>query len=640
MTNSTTKRKGPIRTGAVVPSLILIAIIGVYFNLFFDSNLRRGLEYVLTYVNGAEVNIGRIATSFIGARLEIDNIQVTDKSHPARNTVQVGAIRWQMSWDALLRAKVKVDEAQILNISAFTPRAKPGYVVPPPPPSAKDNSPSALDKVQAEVLTQTQKQYNKNFLGDVASMLGGKDPKDQLSNIQTALKSDARIKQLEVELKEKQAAWDKRLKELPQGKDFQAYVDRAKALKFDINKPNELAKNIQEGEKIIKEANEKIKQIDQAQRDLKGDVNTYSQAYKDLEKMVQEDVRDLQSRLKLPSIDAKEFSQQLFMSMVEKKLGSLMKYVELARQYAPPKKTAEQKAEAKAAQVVPPKRGQGRTYRFPVTTGYPLFWLKHAAISSQMDTSEFSGNLKGEILDLTTDPAFLGKPTIINLLGDFPKQDIRGLDAKITLDHTTDVARESMIMKVAHFPTGENMLADSSDVKLGLKQAVGSSLVEATFVNQQITVTMKNVFSNIQYDLEAKNASVKEIIGGVLKDIPTVTLNAGIQGSFTNFNVNINSNLGEELSRGFQKQLQAKIDEGKAQLKKLVDEKIGANRDKLKAEMDKTLGGLTKDIDGKKAEADKSVNDAKNQASGTKGGGGNKKLEEEGKKLLKGIFGG
>ena len=56
--------------------------------------------------------------------------------------------------------------------------------------------------------------------------------------------------------------------------------------------------------------------------------------------------------------------------------------------------------------------------------------------------------------------------------------------------------------------------------------------------------------------------------------------------------------------------------------------------------MDKTLGPITKGLDDKKAEADKVVNDAKNQGQG-KGGGaadqGKKKLEEEGKKLLKGF---
>jgi uncharacterized protein (TIGR03545 family) len=316
------------------------------------------------------------------------------------------------------------------------------------------------------------------------------------------------------------------------------------------------------------------------------------------------------------------------------------KYAEMARHYMPPKKTAAEKQAAKDERIVPPKRGQGKNFRYPITTGYPLFWLKHAVISSELGQSEFSGNVKGEIKDLTTDPVFIQKPTLILAQGDFPTQGIKGLDAKITIDHTKEQARESMVVSIASFPVGENKLSDSPDVRLALAQATGSSVLNATLVDQTITVDIKNNFNDLKYDLEAKNKIVKEIIDNILKDIPTVSLNAKVVGSFSDFDVNINSNLGDELAKGFQKQLQAKIDEAKAQLRKMIDERIGAEKNKLKAEMDKTIGGLTKELDGKKAEVDKTVSDAKKSADGGKNSGGQKKLEQEGKKLLKGLFGG
>ncbi len=630
------KAKGPIRWEAVIPAAIATGLVGAYFTLFFDGHVRRGIEYIGTQVNGAEVNIGRLSTSVLGARLEIDDIQVTDKNKPERNLAQVGKIRFQMSWDALLRAKVLVNDASILNIQALNKRKTPGYVVPPPPPSSE---PSLLDKAQDQVLAQTQKKFNKNFLGDVANILGGTDPQEQLKNIQGQLKSDARIKELEKELKEKTAKWEKRIKELPQGQELKQYETRIKALKFDGKNPAEFAKSLDEAQKIIKEVEQKVKLVEQTTKDVKGETNAYAQAFKDLEKMVNEDIKDLQTRLKLPNVDGKEFSQQLFMQMIEQKLVGVRKYAELARHYMPPKKTAEQKKALKDERIVPPKRGQGKNFRFPITTGYPLFWLKHAAISSELGQSEFSGNIKGEIKDLTTDPGFIQKPTLILAQGDFPKQGIQGLDAKITLDHTKEQARESMVVTVAAFPVGENKLSDSPDVRLALAQATGSSVLNATLVDETITVDIKNNFSSLKYDLEAKNKMVKEIIGNILNDIPTISLNAKVVGSFSDFDVNINSNLGDELANGFKKQLQAKIDEAKTQLKKMIDDRIGAEKNKLKAEMDKTIGGLTKELDGKKAEVDKTVNDAKNSASAGKNSGGTKKLEQEGKKLLKGLFG-
>lgn len=626
------KKKGPIRWEAVIPAAALTALVAAYFSLFFDGHMRRGIEFVGTMINGAEVNVGRLSTSFLGARLEIDDIQVTDKNKPERNIVQVGQIRFQMSWDALLRAKVYVKDASILNVQALSKRAKPGYVVPPTPPG---KGPSLLDKAQDQVLAQTQKKFNKNFLGDVASLLGGTDPKDLIKNIEGQLKSDARIKELEKELKEKSAKWQQRVKELPQAKDLKEYEARIKALKFDTKNPAQFAADLKEADKILKEADQKVKLVDQTSKDVKGDINNYTQAFKDLEKMVQEDIKDLQQRLKLPNVDGKEFSQQLFMQMIEQKIVGVRKYYEVAKEYMPPKKTADEKLAKKEERIVPRRRGEGRNVRFPITTGYPLFWLAHAGISSELSQSEYSGNLKGEITDLTTDPPFVKKPTRINVAGDFPKQGIQGFDAKITLDHTGDVAKQTMLVSVSSFPVGEQKLSDSPEVRLGLAQARGSSIMSASLIDGQIKMDIKNTFNELKYDLEAKNKHVKDIIDKILSGIPMITLNANVAGSFEDFSLHINSNLGEELANGFKAQLQAKIAEAQAQLRKMIDARIGTERDKLKADMDKTVGGLTKDLDGKKEEIDKVVKEAKNSLESEKNKGGTKKLEEEGKKLLK-----
>lgn len=635
MTTSTVKppkKQGPIRTGAVVPALILTILLAAYFSIFFDGHMRRALQYAGTQINGAEVNIASLRTSFWRADLQIEGVEITDKNQPQRNIFTVGKIQFKMLWDALLRAKVVVDEAQILDIQALVPRKSPGYVVPPSPPS---QGPTALEKVEDQVLTQTRKQYNENFLGDVASVLGGTDYKTQLKSIESNLKSDARIKELQKELEAKKQKWEARIKELPQGPEFKAYEARIKALKFDASKPAELAQNIQEADKIRREIEAKVKLVDETSKDVKGELGTYAQEFKNLEKMAQEDLRDLQTRLKLPSIDPKEFSKQLFMKMVEQKLGGLMKYVEVARKYMPPKKTKAEKQAKREEQVVPRKRGQGVNYHFPVTTGYPLFWLKHAAISSELGQGEYGGNIKGEIKDLNTDPAFLKKPTLFTAKGNFPKQGITDFDSKITLDHTTDQARDSLDLRIGGFPVTENVLSNSPDVHLAIAGARGTSVTSAVLVDQALTVNIKNVFNDIKFDVKAKNAIVQDVLHNILKGIPTVDLNAEVKGSLSNFDVHINSNLGEQLSRGFQQQLQAKIAEAKGQLQKLLDERIGGEKAKLKEQMDKTLGPITKILDERKGEADKAVNDAKAQIDGGQKGGAPKKLEEEGKKLLK-----
>lgn len=613
------KAKGPFRTGAIVPSLILIALVYGYFYFFFDTHLRKGLELAATNIHGAEVNIGSIRTSFWGASFSLRGLEVTDKEQPARNLFEVGEIRLNLLWDALLRMKGVVEDASILDIRAYTKRSHPGYVLPPPKPGTENG---VLAKAQAQVIAQTRAKLNDNFLGDIADVLGGVDPKEQLQNIKADLKAVARAEGLEKELKAKKAEWEKRIKDLPKPKDVKELEAKVKALNFK-GSPLVVAQNLKQARDIINEARAKVKQVDDSQKTLVSDINTYTNAVKELETMAENDVADLQKKLKLPSIDPKEFSTQLFLSQLEGKLVSVRKYVEVARKYMPPKKTAEEKAAEKAEQLVPPPRGKGRNYAFPITTGYPLFWLKKAAISSEITQSEWAGKVAGEIRNVTTSPSQLGQPLTAHLQGDFPKQQIHGLDILGTVDHTTENPKESIKLAVAAFPIGDMLFADSPKARFGIKQATGATELEASLAGDGLKVRLDGKFSKPEFTFEAKNPVVTDVLKSVLNGIPAVTLGANVGGTWSNFQFDISSNLGQELSAGFQKQLAAKLGDVKAKLRAAVDEKMGGAKQRAQAALQDLVKGPGNVLSESKNAMEKSVTDAESSAkpAGGKGGG-------------------
>lgn len=615
------KKKGPIRTEAVVPSLIILALIYAYFYFFFDGHLRRGMEYVATQVHGAEVNIGHLKTSFLGASFEMGNLEVTDKEQPSRNLFSVGEMRFKLVWDALLRMKAVVDEASILNIQAYTKRARPGRILPPPPPSE-----SLIGKVQAQVVEQTKAKFNDNFLGDIAAVVGGVDPKEQLKNIQAELKSVVRAEGLEKELAAKKAEWEKRIKELPKPKEIKEYEARIKALNLKTKNPLELAQNLKKAKEILDEAKAKAKLVEQSQRDLTSDVTNYSNAIANLQKMAEQDVADLQKRLQLPSLDPKEFSTQLFMGQVESKLVSLRKYIAVARKYMPPKKTEEQKKQEAAEAIVPPKRGQGVNVPFPITTGYPLFWLKRAVISSQLAQGEWAGKVRGEITNATTEPAIVGLPLYIDLQGDFPKQKIAGLEVDLTIDHTTDKPKESAKIAVASFPVGEQKFSDTDKVKFGISSAEGMGMLVATLADETLKVGIRSEFRKPAFKIEAQQKQLQEILSGVLNGIQLVSMTAHVTGSWDKFSVDIDSNLGKELSAGFQKQMQAKVAEAKAKLDAFVAEKVNPAKKKVEDQLAALTGGPGKLLGQQKSEMDGAIKGAESSTQGAGTGGGAKGL--------------
>jgi uncharacterized protein (TIGR03545 family) len=617
------KSKGPFRTGLLVPTLILAAIIYGYFYLFFDHNLRTGIELIGGKLYGAEIDVGRIHTSFLHASFELNGLEVTDKEHPERDLVKVNQISFATDWAGLLRAKLLIREAGVLGVEAWAPRARPGWVAPPPPP-AKPGS-GLLAQAEDQVLQQTKAKLNQNFLGDIASVAGGANPAAQLKEIQGSLKAQARAEELSKELTAKQAEWEKRLKELPGQKDLDDIQKKIQALDLKGGNPLQMAGKLKQAKDLVDQAAGKVKQVEQAQSQLTQDLGNYQKQVGELDRLAAEDVSDLQKRMKLPGLDPKEFSTQLFMSLLEKKITGVRKYIAIARQYMPKKPTPAEKAAAaekakkeKEEQLLPAARSAGKTYHFPATRGYPLFWLQHAEISSTISQSDWAGRVQGEIEDVTNAPSELKRPARLHLAGDFPKQKILGLDVKAVLDHTGEVAREMVESKVGSFPVLEQSLADSGGTKLAIKSATGSAVLTATMEGDGVNMRIGSKFDRPDFQFDSDNAMVKEIVGGVLKGIPVVTMYANVGGSWDHFNLDVSSNLGTELSGGFQKALQAKLGAATAQLHAMVDEKIGPAKKKAQELLGSLSGGPGKALASQRDGMSKEL--AKLSSSATGGG--------------------
>jgi len=631
------KKKGPLRLEVILPSILILALIYGYFFFFFDSHLRKAGEYALTQVHGAEVNIGNIQTSFLNASLVIQKIQITDKNQPERDLFRIGEVRFKTLWDGLLRAKVAIEEASIKNIQALVPRDRPGRVLPPPPP---DGKPGLIAKAEKEIVDQTKAKLQDNFLGDILAVVNGVDVKDQLKSLEGDLKASLRIKELDAELKKKKEEWDQRLKSLPESDYFKSLETRFKALNWNEKDPIKFANNLQTANNLVKEAKSKVEEIDKAQKDLRGDLGNYGGSIKDLEGFIQQDIKDLQKRFNIPSIDPKSISQQFFMKQIEERLVGTRKYYEVAKKYMPPKFKGEKTKEPEET-LVPRKRGEGKNFTFPITKGYPKFWLKKAFISSEVSSSEYSGNITGEVLDVTSHPQYLKRPTKINISGDFPQKAIYGLDLKSVIDFTTDTPKQTVDLKLASFPIGKIVLSESSDAGLAMSPSKAALQVNAQLTEGQIMMDTKSQYNEVKYDIQAKEKFVSDLLTNIFTGIPTVTLNAKISGAWSDLKININSNLGEELARGFGKQLQAKIDEAKQRIREEIDKQIGQEKQKLQEQIKGLSGDISKSLGVRKSEVDKVIKDLedgiKKEGNGLIKKDDMKKLEEEGKKLLKGL---
>lgn len=634
------KEKGPIRWEAIIPVAIICLVIGLYFHFFFDTHLRKGLEWGGYKAIGAEVNIGSLETSFFKASLNIQDIELTDAEKPTHDSIKIGDIRFSMLWDALLRAKVVINEAAVEQIEFGVLRKRPGKVAPPEPVS---NEPGFAEKQAAklkeEALDQANSQFGDNVLGDVISMLGGTEGEAQLDKLKDSLPSKAMLEKFETDIKAKQTKWDATIKTLPQEKEIKALGDRLGKIKSkDFKNVQELQTSLQELDKVVKDADGKYKQIQSVSTELQADLKTLETQYKEIEAQIKVDIKSLESHFRIPKLDAKAMTMAMFQRYLGPYRAKFNRYKALAEKYLPPNLMKKGQQDPDDIPVQPHPRETGITYEFGRPNSYPLFWIKRTGVSSQAGLSPNAGNIAGEILDITSNQRLIGKPTVASLSGDFPANQIADFLLKLVLDNRKEDSEIQYLLKVGSYPLEGKQLVDSPDVNIAFQKAVGAIDINGKLVGlKDLTLNFNNRFSKIDYAISSKNTIADEILKAVFAGIPLVTLDVTANGTLPGVNIDVNSNLGPELQKGFEKQIQAKIDEAKKKIQAYVEQEIGklkgqadAQLNQLRSQVDNEVKKAQAQLDQQKKQAEDKVNVAKKDAENQ----GKKKLEQEGKKAL------
>lgn len=577
------KKQSTIRFGAIIPLAIVAGLISLYFTLFFDMHLRHGLEYAATQANGAEVNIGKLDTSVWKASVVVGDIQMTDPAMPVKNRVQIGEINFRMLWDALLRGKVVIDEASILDVQIDMPRKQAGRLVPVKPVAPAD--PNAKG-VGTAVLDNMKQEFSGNVLGDLAAIVAGANPREQLAGMGGDLKSSAHLAALQASLEEKDQQRQARMAALPKGEDFAALQRRLTNVKPDnLQDATQLQAALQELDAIRGDFDAKSKAISETGTALSSELGALRSSYSGLDDVVKEDVRNLQAQMHLPSLDARTLSRALFGMDVLGRVQQARGYMDQARSYMPAKNPAAQEEKKKVAAEKARKRGHD--YVFGKPNSYPVFWLRHAAISSRQ-----SGELSGEILDMTSNPALVGRPMLATLTGNLPQQGISGIKFELVIDHTATQPVERLAMEVGHYAVAGRALVSSPNVELGFAKADGALKFAAQLRGDNVDVRMGNRYTPVAFATKAQSDAVREMMSAAVAGLAAVNLDAQVTGTWADLNWQISTNLANALENGMRRHLQGKMDEAKARIEALVHGKIDAQRAKLYARQGETEAAL------------------------------------------------
>lgn len=630
--SKTPKAKGPLRLEAIIPIVIIVALVWAYSVFMLDEHVRKGIEYGASKVYGAQVDVGSVTIKFTDPSISFSNIEVTDKENPKQNAISIGRIRFALLWDALLRAKIVIEESSMTDFAINSPRQTPGEVYPPPPPEP-NKGPSLTEKVSGELKAEAEAQLKNNIFGDIGKILSGADATEQLNQMREQLLSEKKVKELQTSLNTKKDEWTKRINDLPKPDEVKAIIEKVKTTKINTSNPMEAKKQLESLKKDVDRVQEIVAAYQKSQKDIQQDVSGFSNGMKDIDEAVRKDMESLQSKFQLPSIDKDSISKALLNKVMGDKLVKVTSFLDKAKAYMPDKK----KKESQEPEFVPHPRGRGRTYKFPVTVGYPLFWLKKAEISSKPTPEGFSGDFSGKILNLTTDSAIINKPTELRLAGSAPRQEVKNIDFNAVMDYRGENGSTNLDLAVGSHPFPEQSFVSSPDVSFGIGGAPAMMKAHAEFEGGEIKAKIEEKIVNPVFKTDAKAPLLKEALTSVTGRIKSLDMEVSLSGGFTNPKIGLDSNLGTELATGFQKHLKEKIEQARAKLKSFVDDRIKGERAKLTAEYAKVQSAFNGLMQGKDTEF-KNLQAELEKAYKEKASADSNKVQEDLKKKAKDVF--
>jgi len=262
-------------------------------------------------------------------------------------------------------------------------------------------------------------------------------------------------------------------------------------------------------------------------------------------------------------------------------------------------------------------------------------WLKHASISSKGTEGSYVGDVQGKLTDVTTDPKLINKAAILDVTGNFPTINLLGVKALYALHHHIEDPFQEIFMQVNEFKLFEKLFVNEKDKKFGISEAKGTSTIKARIQNNTVDMSLLSHFSEPRYLVDLNTKSGTQILTRILNNIPLISLEAHARGPFNKLNIDLKSNLGDELGKGLKSELTAQIASAENKINALIDEKIKGPQKELLSKVNLSSNQL-KSLNNIEALYKKHEKQLQAELKKLQGGQG-EKLKEQGKKLLKGL---
>jgi uncharacterized protein (TIGR03545 family) len=382
------------RWKAIVPLVLVLALLVIGWTLFVDRLLRKGIEAGGTAAVGAKVELESARIHLFRGNVTLRGLQVTNPHAPMTNIVQLDEIVADIAFLPLLEKKVVVDTVAIRGLRFDTPRKTSGAIPQPAAPASRASK-SALEWAQSVNIPG----LDLSVLGKVIELASVRP--DSLQSLGEARALVARADSIRTGLERDLRAADPG----PVADSARALADRLRGgtpRSLGLQGTRDAISSVQRVLGQVRTTRDRVtslkQRVDTAVVELRGGAAA-------LDRARQADYAYAQRLVRIPSLSTPDVSMALFGRMAVAKVQPVLYWLDLAEQYIPPGLRPKPNPGPKRARMA------GITVTFPKQRTWPTFLLRHADASLTLGgEGATAGDYGAWIEGVTTEPAVYGGP--------------------------------------------------------------------------------------------------------------------------------------------------------------------------------------------------------------------------------------
>jgi uncharacterized protein (TIGR03545 family) len=563
------------RWQGLVAFAVLFLLIWGFLSFYLDGLIKKGLEEEGSKALKTQIEVQSVGTSLLSQSAGLKNLAVANADNLMENMVEISSVAFSVDAMRMISRKVVIDEMSVEGIRLNQKRDSPATAY--RPPGSDEDEDSGGEKKDGK---------DPFAFGDIMS---AKSPEEILKseNLET-LEAVENAKQ---EIEALKTKWENKLENELSTKALEDVQKKIEALQSKT-KGSDLAgiatavQDLKEVQETIQGNLDKVKNL---KKEMQADTKRVQQLVAELKNMPQKDFDRLKKKYSLDLKGGSNILASILGPKIKEKIDMFWKYYAMVSPYL--NKGSDAKPAEEETEYV---RGKGVFIKFKEQVPFPDFLIRHAKLSLDL----LGTKIAGELDDFSDNQRVYGKPAVMSFSSDQDdKFDSFQLTAK--LDHTQAVSNDAIDLNVKSLKLINLEAGEGAGIENGLANIKSAFKIEDE----------KNMSGVIQVDLrglalkipEQQGNEIIKAVADALASTDKFYLKIGIDGSQENYNLSIDSDLDNIISKAIKGAAMGKMKDFEKSLKSSVFSATGSPL----AGLEDSMGGMLKfdDLLGDKSSA-------------------------------------